>query len=218
MVTHQQLMSGYSLMEKKLNELPPNLVFHCKNHGLIDVAKAAIHIATLEGLVHEVVRTIGLAAYGHDAGYIKSYTANESIGIEIAHEVYEPLGLDGHDLEILDQSIYGTIFPRTLNLARENYYGAILHDADHASAGTPDFIISGDRFRLECLQTPESPLHTFAQKDNLWIAAQIGYLHKVEYQTTWGEKLYDAGRQHNLKVLQRMSETATDENSLLWLI
>jgi hypothetical protein len=218
MVTHNQLYDGFSLMEKKLHELPPYLVFHCKNHGLIDVAKAAIHIATLEGYLPQKIRGIGLAAYGHDAGYIKQYTANEPIGIQIMHEVYEPLGLSKEDFEIIEQAVNGTIFPRTQNLHSTNYYGAILHDADHAAAGTSEFITTGDKFRLECLQIPESPLHKHAQKDNLWIAAQIGYLQKVEYQTTWGERLYEAGRQHNLKILHKMAQTATDENSLLWKV
>lgn len=155
--------------------LPDNCPYHSLSHTL-DVEKAAIRFAKIEGLsIHEriLVRT---AALLHDLGFISQYDHNEKLAVQFSYLHLPDFGYSDGDIKIIEKCILATEFDgRPLELIEK-----IVCDADLDYLGREDY------FDLVELLRIEFSLHGKNFSDLEWIQFQLNYLenhHKYHTQS-----------------------------------
>jgi class 3 adenylate cyclase/predicted metal-dependent HD superfamily phosphohydrolase len=124
--------------------LSDKLLYHSVNHS-IDVVQAVERIALSEGVTDEGLFLLKTAAILHDAGFVKQYENNESIGAEMAAEWLPKYGYTEQHIKTIVELIHVTEIPhKPINKLQE-----IICDADLDYLGRDDFEQISNRLRLE---------------------------------------------------------------------
>lgn len=145
--------------------LPENLVYHDINHTL-NVEKAAVRFAKLEGLDEESVMLIQTAALYHDAGFILKQNDNEDFAVKMAEDKLPRFGFSQDQIQTVKEIILSTSFGKK----PKNLLEKIMCDADHDYLGRADYYHVADKLRMEM----ENFGYGMSEKE--WVEFQLNYM------------------------------------------
>lgn len=155
--------------------LPDYLSYHDLPHTL-DVEKAVIRYANLEGVSEENKLLLKTAALFHDAGFILQYHKNEDIAIGMIRSTLPRYGFSSKQIEKIAEIINST----KRSVEPKNLLEEIMCDADHDYIGRPEYHIVATKLRNELAVNNE----TFNEKE--WVLFQLEFLenqHKYYTET-----------------------------------
>ncbi len=147
--------------------LPEEVNYHDLNHTL-NVEKAAIRYAKLEGVDEESIRLLRTAVLYHDAGFIIRYDHNEEFGVRLAEENLPRFGYTPSQIKKIAAIIKCTASGETPT----NLLEKLMCDADHDYLGRPDYHNVVKKLRIEM----ENFGKYFTESE--WIEFQLNYLEK----------------------------------------
>lgn len=148
--------------------LPEDLVYHDIAHTL-NVEKAAVRYAKLEGVDEESILLLQTAVLYHDAGFILQYHENEDFAITMAMNSLPRFGYSPQQIEIIAQIIRSTAsHAKPLTLLEQ-----IMCDADHDYLGRADYYNVAKKLRIELSNFGTS------MQDKEWIEFQLHYLENI---------------------------------------
>lgn len=174
--------------------LPEDVIYHDVPHT-INVEKAAIRYAQLEGLNQRDIVLLRTAVLFHDSGFIRSYEHNEPFGALMARKLLPGFGYSQEDIEIIEKIILATHFsvePTTL-------LEEIMCDADHDYLGRPDYLSIANKLRKE--------LKNYGTEfsDQEWIEFQLNFLiNQHHYYTETAKNIREQGKQNRINELRRL--------------
>ena len=178
-------------MIKKLTEgLQPHLLYHSVEHTK-DVVKSVERIALQEGITDEGLFLLKTAALFHDAGFLKQYDSNETIGAKMASDILPKYGYTEQHINTIVKLIHVTEIPhKPLNHLQE-----IICDADLDYLGRNDFQEIADNLKAE-LKTMNK-----INSDRKWDETQVKFLNQHTYFTSSAIKSRSQKKQENLAVI-----------------
>jgi predicted metal-dependent HD superfamily phosphohydrolase len=152
--------------------LSKKLLYHSVDHS-IDVVKAVERIALREGVTDEGLFLLKTAAILHDAGFVKQYEHNESIGAQMAADWLPKYGYTEQHIKTIVELIHVTEIPhRPINKLQE-----IICDADLDYLGRDDFEEISNKLRKELRSMKK------ISSDRNWDEIQIQFLRSHKYFT-----------------------------------
>lgn len=176
--------------------LPETVVYHDVPHTL-NVEKAVIRYAKLEGVDDESILLLRTAALFHDAGYIHSNKDNEDFGIGMAKSVLPNFGYSDIQIDIVERIINTT----KKNVEPTNLLEKIMCDADHDYLGRPDYYAIANKLRQEYANEGRT------MTDKEWIQYQLSFLDGVhEYYTETAKNIRNIGKQARIQELRSKLE------------
>ena len=176
--------------------LSKKLLYHSVNHS-VDVVQAVERIALLEGVTDEGLFLLKTAAILHDAGFVKQYENNESIGAEMAAEWLPKYGYTEQHIKTIVELIHVTAIPhKPINKLQE-----IICDADLDYLGRDDFDEISDRLRRELRSMKK------IDSDRKWDEIQVKFLKSHQFFTKTSINSRRKKKMENLKnVIARLEE------------
>lgn len=172
--------------------LPEELVYHDVLHTL-NVEKAAMRYAKLEGIHEDDLILLRTAALYHDAGFILRYEHNEGFAIQLAQNNLPTFGYSPEKIHTICNIIAATqsdVTPTTL-LER------IMCDADHDYLGRPDYMHIAGRLRTEL------EVYGTHMTDIEWLEFQLHYLeHTHRYFTDTAKNIRQLGKEARIAELK----------------
>lgn len=172
--------------------LSDKLLYHSVHHS-IDVVQAVERIALSEGVTDEGLFLLKTAAILHDAGFVKQYENNESIGAEMAAEWLPNYGYTEQHIKTIVELIHVTEIPhKPINKLQE-----IICDADLDYLGRDDFEEISNRLRLELRGMKK------IESDRTWDNIQVDFLKKHKYFTKTSKASRRKKKKENLKVVMK---------------
>ncbi len=145
--------------------LPEDVVYHDINHTL-NVEKAAIRFAKLEGVDEESIILLQTAALYHDAGFILRPKDNEQFAIKMAKDKLPRFGYSEDQIQIIQEIILSTASGKR----PKNLLEKIMCDADHDYLGRADYYHIALKLRNELANFG----HPFTDRE--WIEFQLNYM------------------------------------------
>jgi class 3 adenylate cyclase/ligand-binding sensor domain-containing protein/predicted metal-dependent HD superfamily phosphohydrolase len=181
--------------------LSDKLLYHSVNHS-IDVVQAVERIALSEGVTDEGLFLLKTAAILHDAGFVKQYENNESIGAEMAAEWLPKYGYTEQHIKTIVELIHVTEIPhKPINKLQE-----IICDADLDYLGRDDFEQISNRLRLELRGMGK------IDSDRAWDKIQVDFLKKHKFFTKTSISARRKKKKENLKVvIKRLDKDAYED-------
>jgi uncharacterized protein len=175
-------------------ELSPLLTYHNLSHTRDDVVPAARRLARLHGVSAEDLFILLTAAWYHDLGYIAVRDEHESTGAQSAGDELPRFGYTPAQVDVIRQLILSTRLPT----APRNWLEGALADADLHHLGGPKFMEHSDRLRHE--------LAAYGSEfsDAGWLAEQLSFLRAQAFHTNEAQRLWDAGKQKNIALLEQL--------------
>ena len=173
--------------------LPDYLSYHNLPHT-IDVEKAVLRYANLEGISKEEQLLLQTAALFHDAGFILQYHKNEDIAIGMVKSSLPRYGYSTEQIEKIAQIIDST--KRSVEPA--SLLEEIMCDADHDYIGRPEYHIIAGKLREELSQNNE----VFQEKE--WIEFQLDFLeNQHRYYTETANNIRLISKNTRIKELKK---------------
>lgn len=145
--------------------LPETISYHDIWHSL-NVEKAAMRYAALEGIGEDELVILRTAVLFHDAGFIRKYRHNEDFAIQMARSILPEFGYKNEQVEQICSIINCTKF----EVEPKNLLEMIMCDADHDYLGRPDYHSVVNKLRLEMSHFEQS------FTDVQWIDYQLDFL------------------------------------------
>lgn len=177
--------------------LPDEVVYHDIHHTL-NVEKAAMRFARLEGLDEESIQLLRTAVLYHDAGFVVEYHHNETFGITMAENALPKFGYSEEHIKVVRSIIAST----ASNTKPSNLLEQIMCDADHDYLGRADYFTVAKKLRVE--------LENYGQSmtEIEWIEFQLNYLEKVHrfYTETAKNIRLQAKKSHIEELKQQLKE------------
>ncbi|MES2589055.1 MAG: adenylate/guanylate cyclase domain-containing protein [Bacteroidota bacterium] len=181
------------ILNRLKSQLPENIVYHDLNHTL-NVEKAAVRFARLEGVSEYEIMLLRTAVYYHDSGFLVQYHQNEDFGIKMAKNLLPYYGFDENEIKIIVDIIEvtkGVLKPQ--NLLQE-----IMLDADHDYLGRADYYHVAKKLREEMAN------YEIYMTDVEWIDFQLDYLEKKhEFYTETAKNIRQGGKKARMLELQK---------------
>ena len=182
------------------NETPETYSYHTLEHT-VEVVKNVVFIGIKENLSEDEMNILQIAAWFHDAGYIKTYKGHEKESAGMAAKFLERQGVDENIRAAVAESILATAFPQN----PESRVARVLCDADFMHLGQENYFEQAEKLRQE-------------QKN-----ADIRKLKKVEFDqeslklfedhnwhTNFCKNKLDKPKRKNLEILkERIAKRAT---------
>jgi len=162
------------ILNKLKSHLPEEVVYHDLSHTL-NIEKAALRLANLEGLTNEETLLLQTAVLYHDSGYIVDNHDNEKFAIQFAKKNLPSFGYTEEQISEIVSIILCTKKDanQPLNLLQQ-----IMKDADH------DYFGRADYYKVSLKLREELENYGLEMNDKDWILYQLKYLEtKHEYYT-----------------------------------
>lgn len=176
--------------------LPENLNYHELSHTL-NVEKAAIRYAELEGVKGIDLLLLRTATLYHDAGFIHSYHCNEDFAMKMVQSILPSFGYSEEQIKI----IQGIIEATKSDKQPETLLQQIMCDADHDYLGRPDYFTIAKQLRIEL----EEYGTIFTEIE--WINFQLEFLeNKQRYYTVTAQNIRNLGKMARIKDLKKQLE------------
>ncbi len=173
--------------------LPDQIVYHDLFHTL-NVEKAVIRLAQLEGLNDEELLLLRTAALYHDIGFIYTNQNNELHAVRLMEKMLPTFGYETQQIQIIASLILATSGhnePQTL-------LEQIICDADHDYLGRADYYSIATKLRSEL----ENYGTVLTEKD--WLKLQIHYLENTHrYYTIPAISIRERGKQNRISELKK---------------
>lgn len=148
--------------------LPEEVVYHDISHTL-NVEKAAVRFAKLEGVNEEEILLLRTAVLYHDAGFILQYHSNEEFAVTMAMDSLPGFGYSEEQTKTVVDIIRSTASGRTPQTILQQ----IMCDADHDYLGRADYYNVVKKLRMEMENFDE-----FMSEED-WIEFQLNYLENI---------------------------------------
>lgn len=172
--------------------LPEDLVYHDVQHTL-NVEKAAIRYAKLEGIPKYELDLLRTAVLYHDAGFILRYEKNEDFAIQLAQLNLPNFGYSKEEIEIICGIIEATKSEQKPSTLLEQ----IMRDADHDYLGRADYKLIASRLRSEL-----SVINGINMDEKEWVEFQLNYLkNKHIYFTETAKNIRNSGKNARINEL-----------------
>ena len=181
-----------TILLKLKSSLPETVVYHDIKHT-IQVEKAALRLAGLEGIKGKELILLRTAALFHDVGFIFSTKNNEEIAVKIAEKELPKFGYALKQVERVAQLIRATRFGAKPTTLLEK----ILVDADHDYLGRADYHSIAAKLRKELA------LQGNNLEDKEWIEFQLDFLkNKHRFLTQTAINLRQKGKEKRISELE----------------
>jgi adenylate cyclase len=172
--------------------LPENLIYHDVQHTL-NVEKAAIRYARLEGLSEQEMHLLRTAVLYHDSGFILQYNENEDFAVQLAKNNLPSFGYSDEQIHVICDIISAT----KQNVEPVTLLEQIMRDADHDYLGRADYKSISSRLRAELVAMTD-----FEMSDEKWIKFQLDYLeNKHKYYTETAKNIRNNGKNARIQEL-----------------
>ena len=174
------------------SSLPDEVVYHDLNHTL-NVEKAALRYAKIEGLNSEEIMLLQTAALYHDTGFILKNENNEEVAIKLARINLPKFGYSFEQIEAIANIIQSTVhsFPKTTILDQ------IINDSDHDYFGRADYYAVSNKLRIELAN------YGIELNDEQWLTRQIDYLeNKHQFYTETAKNIRQQSKNMRLQELK----------------
>lgn len=192
------------ILNRMKSLLPEKITYHDLPHTL-NVEKAVIRYARLEGLTEEETYLARTAALFHDAGFIHRYKDNEMFGANMAQSMLPEFGYSNFQINIIREIILSTSNSKDPQTKMEK----IMCDADHDYLGRPDYHDIAKKLRKE-LSDYGSDF-----SDLEWIDFQIEYLkNKHVFYTESAKNIRLQGKNSRIRELEKRKEKLENNESL----
>ncbi len=145
--------------------LPEEVVYHDISHTL-NVEKALVRFANLEGIDEQSMLLLQTAALYHDAGFILKQENNEEFAVKMAAEKLPRFGYSIEQIETINTIILSTGSAKKPKTILEK----LMCDADHDYLGRPDYYNVSTKLRKELANYGR----IFTEKE--WVQYQLDYL------------------------------------------
>ena len=176
--------------------LPENITYHDLPHTL-NVEKAVIRYAKLEGLSKEETYLVRTAALFHDAGFIQQYKDNEIYGANIASATLPNFGYTEFQIKAIREIILST----SNSIEPKTQLEKVMCDADHDYLGRPDYHDIAKKLRKEMSD------YGTEFTDEEWIEFQLHYLEdKHEFYTESAKNIRLQGKSARIRELKKRRE------------
>lgn len=180
--------------------LPEYLSYHDLPHT-IDVEKAVIRYANLEGISKEDLILLRTAALFHDAGFILQYHKNEDIGIGMVRSALPKYGYTNNQIDKIVQIINAT----KLSVEPSSLLEQIMCDADHDYIGRPEYHIIAKKLREELALNKK----VFTERE--WIEFQLEFLENQHvYYTETANNIRSISKNKRVKELKKQLKKLND--------
>jgi HD superfamily phosphodiesterase len=177
------------IVEKLRTQLPALLHYHSVHHTL-DVAQAAMTLATAEGITSETPRQLlRTAALYHDAGFLHAFEGHEAAGCALVQEVLPGFDYTPDQIKSICAMIMATQLPQDPH----SHLAEILCDADLDYLGRADFEPVAHTLFLEF----EARQLVTADED-AWNRSQEHFLMQHHYWTATAVAWREATKQRHL--------------------
>ncbi len=153
-------------------ELPKNLYYHGVHHTN-DVTKAAEAYGLREGITDENLYLLKTAALYHDAGFIRQYSNNEPVGVEMSREMLPQFGYTSEQIDVISGLIYATTIPHR----PKSHLDEIICDADLDYLGRDDFHVISETLKKEFME------QGFVKTDRHWDEIQVKFFNRHKFFT-----------------------------------
>lgn len=153
--------------------LPDKISYHDISHTL-NVEKAALQYAKLEGLSNNDILLLQTAVLFHDSGFIIKYRNNEDYATKIAQNLLPNFGYEQDQIKIITNIILSTKY----DVEPETLLEKIMCDADHDYLGRSDYHNIASKLRIEMERFDEKMSNTE------WINYQLDFLEKTHIYHT----------------------------------
>ncbi len=188
-----------SIINTLKSELPNKLIYHNVHHT-INVEKAAMRLANLEGIDEEGTILLRTAVLFHDSGFIYQYENNEEFGAKLAEQTLPYYGYTAEHIEIIKKIILATGSKNQPQSKLE----MIMCDADHDYLGRPDYNKIAKDLREELKKNGK----TFT--DYEWYNYQLNYLkNKHKYYTITAYNLRQSGKENKILEIEKTLKNLT---------
>lgn len=181
--------------------LPENITYHDLPHTL-NVEKAAMRYASLEGVKDDDLLILRTAVLFHDSGFIRHYKSNEEFGASIAESILPKFGYSDVQIGTIKKIILATkhdVEPVTL-------LEKIMSDADHDYLGRPDYLTISKKLRQE--------MSDFGRdfEDLEWMNFQIEFLEfGHDYHTETAQNIRSQGKKARILDLKARRDLIIEE-------
>lgn len=173
--------------------LPEGIKYHDIPHTL-NVEKAAIRFAKLEGIKESEMITLRTAVLFHDAGFILQYSENEDFAISMAKSILPKYGYS--DVQISE--IIGIINSTKFQIEPVTLLEKLMCDADHDYLGRPDYHSIATKLRIEMLNFGTN----FTDKE--WCEYQLNFLENHHrYYTETAQNIREYGKKARILDLHK---------------
>ena len=184
--------------------LPENVTYHDIPHTL-NVEKAAMRYARLEGVKGDDLILLRTAALFHDAGFIYQYHGNEDFGASMAESLLPGFGYSDVQISVVSKMIMAT----KRGIEPENLIEQIMCDADHDYLGRPDYRNIAQKLRIEMSDYGTE----FTELE--WIDYQIEFLENHHhYYTETARNIRQQGKMARIQDLKSRKEKLIAEENL----
>ncbi len=184
------------IINKLKSQLPDQLSYHDVPHSL-DVEKAVIRYAKLEGVEKEDILLLRTAALIHDVGFMARYEDNEDFAIEFAKTFLPQFGYSQKQIEVIASMIHATKH----SVEPKNLLEEIIIDADYDYLGRPDYIHIVKKLRSEMKE------YGTEFSDIEWLKYQLEFLENThQYYTQTAKNIRDIGKQNRIKRIKKQLE------------
>lgn len=185
------------MINKLKSSLPDKLDYHNIKHTL-NVEKAAIRLANIEGIKGEDLILLRTAVIFHDAGYILQYENNEAIGVQLAKNELPKFGYDDKQIDIICKIILNT----NMEKEPETLLQKVMRDADLDYLGRADYYVVARTLRNEMKN------YGRVLSELEWIDFQLNFLENVHhYFTQTSQNIREKGKQIRIKELKQKKAT-----------
>ena len=186
------------LLNKLKASLPEEVVYHDLAHTL-NVEKAALRFAKLEGLDEEETMILQTAVLYHDAGFIVSNVDNEKFAINLAKTNLSKFGYTDFQIDGIIKIIDST---KQISQNTPDLLSKIMCDADHDYFGRADYYIVSKKLR------DENENYGKVMSDKEWIIYQLNYLENIhEYKTDTAKNIRQFGKNIRIDELKNALKT-----------
>lgn len=174
------------------SNLPDEVVYHDLFHTL-NVEKAAMRFAKLEGLNEDEVMLLRTASLYHDSGFIFNYNRNELHSVRLMEQHLPNYGYDRAQIETIRSMILVT----ANNVEPVTLLEELMCDADHDYIGRADYYVVAEKLRLE-IEVMESKM-----TDLEWIDFQLDYLqNEHKYYSISAKNIREKGKKNRISELK----------------
>lgn len=182
------------ILNRLKSMLPEELVYHDINHTL-NVEKAALRLAKLEGVSDYETMLLQTAIYYHDAGFLVQYNDNEEYAIKMANNILPYFGYNEEEIKIIVEIIEVTKAGKKPQTVLQQ----IMCDADHDYLGRADYYQVVKKLREE-LENQE-----IFMSEKEWIDFQLKYLeNKHEFFTETARNIRQGGKKARILELTKL--------------
>lgn len=184
------------ILNRLKSMLPEELVYHDINHT-INVEKAAVRFAKLEGVSDYEIMLLRTAVYYHDAGFLVQYDQNEDFAIRMAQNILPYFGFDETEVDI----ICGIINSTKSDVKPQTLLQKIMCDADHDYLGRADYYHVAKKLREELFN------HDIEMTEQEWVDFQLTFLvNQHEYYTDTAKNIRQGGKKARILELSKQKE------------